>query len=77
MARGWESKDVESQREARYGHTSPHDKPLSEGDKTRHKLELDRIRILRELQSACHPRFRAQLEAELAHLDAALKDLPS
>jgi hypothetical protein len=77
MARGWESKDVESQREARYGQTSPYDKPVTEAQKTRQKLELDRIRLQRELQSACHPRFRGQLEAELAHIDAALKDLPS
>jgi len=77
MARGWESKDVESQREAHYGQTSPHDKPLTDVQKTRQKLELDRIRIIRELQSACHPRFRGQLEAELAHIDAALKGLPS
>lgn len=77
MARGWESKDVESQQEARHVRSSSQDEPLTEVQRTRQQLQLDRTRIVRELQSACHPRFRGQLEAELAHIDAALKDLPA
>lgn len=75
MARGWESKDVEARREARIERPSAPDNPPTEKERKRHQLELDRTRVMRELQSACHPRFRGQLEAELAHLEAALRKL--
>ncbi len=74
MARGWESKDVESQKEARQ-QASPAEPPKTPLDRKRHQLELDRARVLRELQAACHPRFRGQLEAELAFLDSELRKL--
>ena len=75
MARGWDSKDVESQREVRLEPFCAADKPISEIERKRNQLELARTRILRELQATCHPRFRGQLEAELAHLDEALGKL--
>lgn len=74
MARGWESKDVESQIESRERERAA-DRPLTPADRKRQQLELNRARILRELQSACHPRFRGQLEAELAFLDSELSKL--
>ncbi len=75
MARGWESKDVEAQRDARLDAPAAPDKPTTAEQRRRNQLELDRIRVLRELQSARHPRFRSQLEAELAHLEAALENI--
>jgi hypothetical protein len=75
MARGWESKDVEARREARNELPSAPDIPPTEKERRRNQIELDRTRVMRELQSACHPRFRCQLEAELAHLEAALREL--
>jgi hypothetical protein len=41
----------------------------------RESLLLQRTRILAEMQAACNPRFRGQLEAELHWLDAELARL--
>ena len=80
MARGWESKDVESQVEAA---EAPQQKPGS-GPKTpeelirdeqRKDLQLSRIRIVNDLASATHPNHRKSLEAALAHLDKKIADL--
>ena len=80
MARGWESKDVESQVEAT---EAPQHKPGS-GPKTpedlireeqRKDLQLSRIRIVNDLASATHPNHRKSLEAALAHLDKKIADL--
>jgi hypothetical protein len=80
MARGWESKDVESQVEAT---EAPQQKPSS-GPKTpeelireeqRKDLQLSRIRIVNDLVSATHPNHRKSLEAALAHLDKKIADL--
>jgi hypothetical protein len=80
MARGWESKDVESQVEAT---EAPQQKPTS-GPKTpeelvreeqRKDLQLSRIRIVNDLASATHPNHRKSLEAALAHLDKKIADL--
>lgn len=74
MARGWESKDVESQRDNR--EQKPGAAPAkSDLEQRREALHLQRTRVLRELQSACNARFRGQLEASLQHLDAELKKL--
>jgi hypothetical protein len=80
MARGWESKDVESQVEAT---EAPKQTPGS-GPKTpeqlmreeqRNDLKLSRIRIVNDLASATHPNHRKSLEAALAHLDKKIADL--
>ena len=80
MARGWESKDVESQVEAT---AAPRQKPSS-GPKTPEQLmreeqlkdlQLSRIRIVNDLASATHPNHRKSLEAALAHLDKKIADL--
>ena len=80
MARGWESKDVESQVEAT---EAPQQKPSS-GPKTpeelmreeqRKDLQLSRIRIVNDLASATHPTHRKSLEAALAYLDKKIADL--
>jgi hypothetical protein len=80
MARGWESKDVESQVEAT---ETPRQKPHS-GPKTPEQLmreeqikdlQLSRIRIVNDLATATHPNHRKSLEAALAHLDKKIADL--
>ena len=80
MARGWESKDVESQVEA----TAAPQQKSSSGPKTpeqlardgqRKDLQLSRIRIVNDLASATHPNHRKSLEAALAHLDKKIADL--
>ena len=77
MARGWESKSVESQREeAESKRTARPATPLTEAEvaskRETEMLELSRTRVLADLSSATNPRYRAQLEAALKHLDAKL-----
>jgi len=80
MARGWESKDVESQVET---NTAPQQKAPA-GTKTheqiqreqqRKDLQLSRTRILNDLASATHPNHRKSLEAALAHLEKKIDEL--
>ena len=80
MARGWESKDVESQVEATQapkeksgsGPKSPEQLKL---EQERKDLQLSRTRIVNDLASATHPNHRKSLEAALAHLDKKIADL--
>ncbi len=80
MARGWESKGVESQVEA----TEAPKQKSGSGQKTpeqlmreqsRKDLQLSRTRIANDLASATHPNHRKSLEAALAHLDKRIADL--
>jgi hypothetical protein len=79
MARGWESKDVESQVAA-----TEEPKEKSPGPKTpeqiaretqRKDLQLSRTRIVNDLAAATHPNHRKSLEAALAHLDKKIAEL--
>jgi hypothetical protein len=80
MARGWESKAVESQIEA---NQSPNENPSpgSKSDdqvrreKERQDLQLSRTRIVNDLESAKHPNHRKSLEAALAHLDKKIAEI--
>lgn len=80
MARGWESKDVESQVEANRateqkaapGHKSPEQ---IEREQQCKDLQLSRTRILNELAAATHPNHRKSLEAALAHLEKKIAEL--
>jgi hypothetical protein len=80
MARGWESKDVESQVADRKtvadtpgkGQKSPEE---IRKDQERRGLSLSRTRILNDLEVAKNPNHRAALEAALAHLDKKLAEL--
>jgi hypothetical protein len=79
MARGWESKDVESQLEsaeaARRSVKQRKSPEELEIDRRRESLELSRRRVLHDLDTARHPRHREQLEKSLAFLDQELKKL--
>jgi len=79
MARGWESKDVESQVEAKTSVTESQGK----GPKTveqvlreqeRRGLQLSRIRIVNDLQNATNANHRKSLEAALAYLDKKIAE---
>ncbi|GAC1631088.1 MAG: hypothetical protein NVS9B14_02440 [Candidatus Acidiferrum sp.] len=80
MARGWESKDVESQVEATHSDKPANDKALKSQDqlnneRERQGLELSKKRVLADLEHATHPGHRKSLEAALAHLDAKIETL--
>ena len=80
MARGWESKDVESQVEAKTTmSTSPGRGPKTPEELRREEqcrdLQLSRIRIVNDLQVATNPNHRKSLEAALAHLDSKIAKL--
>ena len=68
MARGWESKSVESQQ-------AEEPKGEKKVDQRRHSLEMSRRRIVNELESTKSPMRRASLEAALKHLDSELGKL--
>ncbi len=80
MSRGWESKSVESQMEeaaarrtaARQIRLTPEE---MQARTERESLELSRTRVLKDLESATHPRRREQLEAALRHLNEKLDAL--
>jgi hypothetical protein len=79
MARGWESKSVESQiddqriaREQRRGERTPDE---MERERQRHSLELSRRRVVSELEATQSPVRRAALEHALKHLDGELAKL--
>ena len=80
MARGWESKSVESQIEmaetdkaARAATRSS--KEQLERQRRRESLELSRRRVLNDLAACRNPRYRTVLEAALAHLDNEIQAL--
>jgi hypothetical protein len=80
MARGWESKEIESQMLA--AESSPNrgaDKRLTPDERAlmarRNHLNLNHTRVQEELQRCVNSRFRVQLESELAFLSAELAKL--
>ena len=78
MARGWESKSVESQQEAaeRPRVTGPGVTAEQAARKAaRETLMLARTRALADLQKACVPAHRAMLEQAIADLDQRLAAL--
>ena len=69
MARGWESKSVESQQ---------NDVPLvkeKQVDRQRHSLEMSRRRIVAELAATQSNVRKSSLQAALRHLDEELAKL--
>jgi hypothetical protein len=78
MARGWESKSVESQQEDAQDRREPR-KPLTpearERLDRRRTLELAVARTQAELQAACHPAHKDMLRLRLEALQAELGTL--
>lgn len=80
MARGWESKDVESQQDlAEANRVALLEQRVSEEQVEHQKkidsLELSRTRVMHDIQAACNPRYKTVLFQALAHLDAELAKL--
>jgi hypothetical protein len=79
MARGWESKDVESQVASKETMAAPGKAPKTgeqgQKDRERANIELSRKHILNDLETATHPNHKKTLEAALAHLDEKLGQL--
>ncbi len=79
MARGWESKSVESQQEeaVRPAPAAPDGPQAGTGAEQisqRRTLELARARAVADLNSATHPAHRAMLEQVIAALDRRIGD---
>jgi hypothetical protein len=64
--------EVETDRAPRSGGPAPED---LERRREREGLQLSRVRVLHDLETARHSRYREQLEAALAHLDAEIARL--
>lgn len=77
MARGFESKSVESQQADAHvaGRKEKKSREEVDRDSRRHTLEMSRRRIVNELASTKSAMRRQSLEAALKHLDAELSKL--
>jgi hypothetical protein len=82
MARGWESKSIEAQIDAAEQHhrsavldEAPNPEKLNL-IRQKETILLSRTRVVRELNSAQNPRYKAVLHKALADLDAKLATIP-
>ncbi len=80
MARGWESKAVESQIEAAEARISRQKAVQASAEQVsfereRESLELSRTRVLQDLAAAANPKYRELLERSLHYLDEKLTAL--
>jgi hypothetical protein len=79
MARGWESKSVESQQADRFQNSDrPHERLTPEQVSERRHLEgllLSRARVSKQLESASDPRHRQMLQEALADLARQIEHL--
>ncbi len=78
MARGWESKSVESQQDDAAGRKRPGPALTEEQRQAaakRRTLELSRARLVDDLGRATAPHHRQMLERALADIDASLQSL--
>jgi hypothetical protein len=77
MARGFESKSVESQQSETRSKTRETKRTAAEveRDQRRHTLEMSRRRITNELATTKSPMRRSSLEAALKHLDSEIGKL--
>jgi hypothetical protein len=80
MARGWESKSVEAQIDMAEQHhrsaalNTPGPEALSV-IRQKESILLSRTRVIRELNAAQNPRYKAVLSKALADLDAKLSTI--
>jgi hypothetical protein len=79
MARGWESKSVESQiDEASSAKRSKAPQVSAEEiarQREKESIELSRTRVLHDLEQARNPRYQLMLKQALAHLEKKLVEL--
>jgi hypothetical protein len=78
MARGWESKSVEAQIDAAEIHLhsaveqNTPDPEVLDSIRKKETILLSRTRVLRELENAQNPRYKAVLKKALADLETKL-----
>jgi hypothetical protein len=77
MARGWESKSVESQMESAQTRSSQREAAKGEKDGARERqgLLLSRTYVLRQIESSSSERYTESLRQALADLDQKLAKL--
>jgi molecular chaperone GrpE (heat shock protein) len=80
MARGWESKAVESQIEAAAARTEQSRVNQMQAaeisrQRERESLELSRTRVLQDMEKAANPRYKDMLQQSLLFLDQKLAAL--
>jgi hypothetical protein len=80
MARGWESKGVESQIESAEERAALAKLPKLTPEEANRKqqresLQLSRTRVLHDLETSKNPGYRGTLEAALKHLDEKIAGL--
>jgi len=80
MARGWESKSVESQIESAGAQIRPSlDEQISAEElellRRKETLNLSRTRVLRELEASQNPRYRHLMEKALSDLNSEITRL--
>lgn len=80
MARGWESKSIEDQIQAREEKKETRLKPVLTEDEVkrrarREELTLSRTKILRDLETTQNERYKVLLRRTLAHIEAELAKL--
>lgn len=78
MARGWESKSVEEQKESvdnKQKGALPAAADAGQLDKKRQQnvLELSRKKVLADIEATTNPRYKATLEAALKDLDKKIE----
>jgi hypothetical protein len=81
MARGWESKSVESQQADAFQNPDSPRQRLTPQQVSQHQqqegLRLSRARVAHQLESASNPRHRQMLQEALADLDRQIAALLS
>jgi hypothetical protein len=81
MARGWESKSVESQQAEAFQNADKSRKHLTPQQISQHQhlegLRLSRARVVKQIESASAARQRRMLQAALAELDRQIEALSS
>src|SRR5215472_1624903 len=80
MARGWESKSVESQMESAKDEPAANPRqPLTENDKRiqreRQNLVLSRSYVLRQIESSSNERYTESLRTALSDIDKKIAEL--
>ena len=81
MARGWESKAVEAQIDLAEAHHRPSKAEIAPDPETlelirrKENILLSRTRVVRELDNAQNPRYKAVLTKALADLEAQLTSI--
>lgn len=80
MARGWESKSVESQIEdaesrAERAQAAKLNAAEVQVQKERESLQLSRTRVMHDLDAAQNPKYKEQLQRSLTYLDEKIANL--